>query len=254
MSETSVLKNFNKEKHFFKDPYPHIHIKQCLDKLVFERLYENFPVQLIKENFQLLEGHTFRALADDILNKKTIKVHAIWQEFFEYHTSQEFYDLVMNIFEPYMDRKYKFTVGVRGATTTKDRNLTMTTDTQFVVHQPHKTTTRTTHIDNPLEIYAGLLYFKQRGDTSQGGDFLIHTSPEVSAVRQELGREIPNDVEHRVQKTITYEANTFVMFLNSNKSVHGVTPRENAMVDRLSINIIGELIRGQQAPFTLQKV
>ena len=48
--------------------------------------------------------------------------------------------------------------------------------------------------------------------------------------------------------------NTFVMFLNTNKSVHGVTPRENALHDRLSINIIAEAEKKLGPLFKLNEI
>ena len=37
-----------------------------------------------------------------------------------------------------------------------------------------------------------------------------------------------------------YEANTFIMFLNTLDSIHGVTPREPSLKSRRLVNIIGE--------------
>ena len=51
MNIYSVLQNFNKNKHYFKEPYPHIIIERCLPLKTYELLYENFPVQTIKDNF-----------------------------------------------------------------------------------------------------------------------------------------------------------------------------------------------------------
>ena len=57
------------------------------------------------------------------------------------------------------------------------------TDTQFVIHKPiTEGTTRTPHIDNPVEIYAGLLYMRQRGDKAKGGDFVIYDTHPISHV------------------------------------------------------------------------
>ena len=57
----------------------------------------------------------------------------------------------------------------------------------------------------------------------------------------------------KLVKTIKYKANTFVMFLNTDKSVHGVTPRTNAKMDRLSINIIAETNSKQDKLFRLHE-
>ena len=56
------------------------------------------------------------------------------------------------------------------------------TETQFVIHNPVKETTRTDHLDNPVEIYAGLLYMRKPEDEAEGGDFVIYKSDPVTEV------------------------------------------------------------------------
>ena len=249
MNTYSVLQNFKKEKHFFNEPYAHIVIENCLPLKTFEMLYENFPVQTVKDNFKLVDGHTYRGLANDFIGSKRVEAKQCWIDFFQYHTSQEFYNEVLTIFNEtrwIKDEKVK----VRHT----EGDAKIVTDTQFVIHQPTTGTTRSTHIDNPLEIYAGLLYMRQRGDNAKGGDFVIYDAPEIDKVVAKTGREIPKDIEKKEHKKITYKENTFVMFLNTNKSVHGVTPRENALHDRLSINIIAEAEKKLGPSFKLNEI
>ena len=249
MNTYSVLQNFKKEKHFFNEPYPHIVIENCLPLNTFEMLYENFPVQTVKDNFKLVDGHTYRGLANDFIGSKRVEAKQCWIDFFQYHTSQEFYNEVLTIFNEtrwIKDEKVK----VRHT----EGDAKIVTDTQFVIHQPTTGTTRSTHIDNPLEIYAGLLYMRQRGDNAKGGDFVIYDAPEIDKVVAKTGREIPKDIEKKEHKKIIYKENTFVMFLNTNKSVHGVTPRENALHDRLSINIIAEAEKKLGPLFKLNEI
>ena len=249
MNTYSVLQNFKKEKHFFNDPYPHIIIENCLPLKTFEMLYENFPVQTVKDNFKIVDNHTYRGLANDFICTKRVEAKQCWIDFFQYHTSQDFYNEVLDIFNEtrwIKDEKVK----VRHT----EGDTKIVTDTQFVVHQPTSGTTRTTHIDNPLEIYAGLLYMRQRGDNASGGDFIIYDSPKIDKVVAKTGREIPKDVGKIEHKKIIYKENTFVMFLNTNKSVHGVTPRKNALHDRLSINIIAEVEKKVGPLFNLTEI
>ena len=120
--------------------------------------------------------------------------------FFQYHTSQEFYNEVLTIFNEtrwIKDEKVK----VRHT----EGDAKIVTDTQFVIHQPTTGTTRSTHIDNPLEIYAGLLYMRQRGDNAKGGDFVIYDTPEINKVVAKSGREIPKDIEKKEQPWRTAE-------------------------------------------------
>ena len=115
------------------------------------------------------------------------------------------------------------------------------TDCQVVMHKPIvETTSRTPHIDNPVEIYAGLLYMRKPEDDSKGGNFTIHeTTDKITMVNKTLGRQVEDHL-HRAVKQVPYKRNVFCMFLNVLDSVHSVTPRIGATERRRSINIIGE--------------
>ena len=247
---STVLDNFDPTKHFFKDPYPHVIIENALPQDLYDKLANEFPVEQIKEHQPILEGHTHRYFAYDVLHLKKFPVSESWENFFREHTSQAYYDKIVDLFKVRTD-KTNVKVEVRSV---NKKAGGLVTDTQFVVHKPYEAgTTRTTHIDNPQELYAGLLYFRQDGDESQGGDFEIFsvdTSPDVLKLK---GREVKKDQQKKLAKTIKYKANTFVMFLNTDKSVHGVTPRTNAKMDRLSINIIAETNSKQDKIFRLHE-
>jgi|TARA_R110000803_G_scaffold36453_2_gene78236 hypothetical protein len=241
-----VLQNI-KPEHIFNDPYPHIYIENALPDDVYAELEKEFPVELIKNNTELLEGHTHRYFANDVLNKPKFEVAKIWEDFFNYHTSQEYYNKIISIFPDAFAPTFKDRqTSIRWS----GENTPMVTDTQFVVHRPHDTTTRTIHLDNPIEIYAGLFYLRQPEDNSTGGEFLIYKTNPIKTVYEKSGRELLAEEPKELVKTIPYKANSFVMFVNSNKAAHGVSPRSNATHDRLSINIIAEGVRikGQPNP------
>ena len=102
------------------------------------------------------------------------------------------------------------TKGIRGLNDNSDT----VTDCQFVVHEPlqHDTTTRTAHLDNPVEIYAGLFYLKRPDDLSSGGDFEIYsTENDETIVDQALGRQVdPTAIS--ISKTVRYRPNAFCVF------------------------------------------
>ena len=236
----TVLDKFNPEIHYFNRPYPHVVIENCLPDDLYKDLEKNFPHKKIKENLPCIQGHTYRYLANDVLFLKTIPVSDSWTDFFKNHTSQKFYNKVLSIFDkdiPYSKSTFEKNISVRG---NAGSEYDIVTDTQFVVHTPTSGTTRTTHLDNPQELYAGLLYFKQINDKSTGGDFEIYETENVTQVFKSRGREVPEEQNKKLIRTVKYKPNTFVMFLNTNKSVHGVTPRQDPILDRLSVNIIAE--------------
>jgi hypothetical protein len=105
-----------------------------------------------------------------------------------------------------------------------------------------------------MEIYAGLFYMRNPADQAEGGDFVIYETDKIEEVAKHNGRELLNTTARKTVKTIKYGANKFVMFLNSNRSAHGVTPRINSQTERLSINIIAEVTEKKLALFPLKKV
>ena len=58
----TVLDQFDPTKHYFKDPYPHIIIEDCLPQNLYNDLYNSFPVEeitrgLIPALTEFLETH-----------------------------------------------------------------------------------------------------------------------------------------------------------------------------------------------------
>jgi hypothetical protein len=119
------------------------------------------------------------------------------------------------------------------------------TDCQTVMHSPIDFSSRTPHIDNPREIYAGLLYMPYPNDDSTGGEFQIHRSVgEIKRVNKNGGREVEVKNQGGIVKSVPYKRNTFVIFCNnSSASVHSVSKRENATLHRRSVNVIAEYNR-----------
>jgi len=171
----------------------------------------------------------------------------IWQDFFAYHTSAEYFKACVELFAPSISKTYgdEFLHNLlQGSVTPRDVDNSgqYVTDCQFVVHEPvdQTGTSRTPHVDNPVEIYAGLLYMRLPGDTAPGGNFTAHrTIGEITEVNKSLGRQV-DDSLHVPHYEVPYETNNFCMFLNVKDSVHGVTPRIAPTMRRRSINIIGE--------------
>ena len=236
----SVLQN---NPLLVKEPYPHIVIENALPTNVYEQLEKEWPRQQLLDTDPFDDGVCYRLKADEML--KPEKVSKLWKEFTEYHTSMDFYNEVKTVFSEYI--KYDNpSLGPRGWV---EKSAHIWTDCQTVMHKPVTATTRSPHIDNPREIYAGLLYMPHKEDTSTGGEFQIYDSIDnVQDVDMKKGRQIFEHNLGGVVKTVPYKANTFVMFLNnSTKAIHGVTPRTNASVHRRSVNIIAEYSRASRS-------
>jgi hypothetical protein len=90
------------------------------------------------------------------------------------------------------------------------------------------------HLDNPIELYGGLLYMGE----GQGGDLEVQRL--VKPPRYHGKLEIEYDCVETVA-TVPYEPNMFVLFLNTPTSIHAVTPRPATPHCRRLVNVTGEL-------------
>tara|TARA_R110001592_G_scaffold102631_3_gene289603 strand:- start:6429 stop:7172 length:744 start_codon:yes stop_codon:yes gene_type:complete len=234
-----MISVLQKKPNLVLEPYPHFIIENALPQDVYNQLEKEWPKEQLLSTEPLDQGICYRLKADEML--KPGKVSSLWKEFTEYHTSIEFYTQVQEVFADYIKDKDP-TLGPRGWV---DKSATVWTDCQAVMHEPIRTTSRTPHIDNPREMYAGLLYMPYADDTSTGGEFQIHdTKQDVKQVNITQGRQVlENDLGAPVV-TVPYKRNTFVMFANTTpNAIHGVTPRANATLHRRSVNIIAEYSR-----------
>ena len=239
------------------DPYPHVIIEDALPWDLYENLEAEFPEKTLLATDPFDNGICYRLKADKLLSLTFES--GLWRDFAEYHTSAEWFNEVNELFKPYMPGVLHktFTEDDLGARGWADENKNIWTDCQAVIHKPiEEKSTRTPHIDNPMEMWAGLLYMPYPNDQSTGGEFQIYsTQSNVQKVNKKAGRQIYDSDLGTVVKTIPYKRNTFVMFANNSpNTVHGVSLRQNATLNRRSVNIIGEFKRGYSTMYNVQEV
>jgi hypothetical protein len=175
----------------------------------------------------------------------------IWIDFVDYHT-RDFFTEVVNLFGDSIRRFYPtlesrignldlLETGMRFSEQTDCKPLSL--DCQVGINTPGTTTSVVIgpHCDSPVELYAGVLYFKRREDEAEGGnlDLYCWRNQRKKLFRDEY--KIADDPLLKKQLIIPSAANTLVMFINTIDSVHGVTPRSPSRVSRRLVNIIGEV-------------
>ena len=100
---------------------------------------------------------------------------------------------------------------------------------------------RVAHVDGSLNIITYLYYIRLPNDFSTGGDFLLHgyerTLVEGNGMRKLFLRvkRLARPLSYHFIKAVDYRPNTFVAFLNGPDSIHEVTLRKNANVNRIAI-------------------
>ncbi|TDQ81473.1 hypothetical protein A8950_2541 [Dongia mobilis] len=230
------------------DPYPHHARQNAVPAEIYQQLEAEFP-----SLDMILNGRT--DVGSNVAVRMTVKqvlgdrrISPLWREFFEYHTSADYWRHVTRLFgdhfrrafptlEEKMGRRFEdWRVVPRGFGGDAELRL----DCQFVMNTPVTTevsSVKTPHVDLCDKIFSALFYFRDPRDSVTGGDLDIYAwNREPRFIKH---RSIDRDV--KLVKTVPYAANTYVCFLNSENAVHGVSPRGLTEVPRRYINFIAEL-------------
>jgi hypothetical protein len=228
-----------------RDPFPHVVIENALPDSYFEKLAREFPgLEAIAGSGELENNTAYIKSASEIA---AIGASAEWRAFFEHHCSPAFYRQAIALwgddirrFYPSLERRLRkpldqFTVGQRTTQKSSDpaaKAHDVKMDCQFVVNSPVRSprSVRGPHIDSQFKLFAALLYFRVPGDSSTGGELQFYDGD--AAVRQAAAA--------RLIQTIPYRANTLVMWVNSTRSIHGVSPRSVTDVPRRYVNFLAE--------------
>ena len=178
---------------------------------------------------------------------------SIWHDFIIYHSSKEFFLDLFEIFFEDMEKIYPDIVkiveneknnsnflGLREKE--NNENYIFVSDCQPGINTPtnFKSSVRDSHVDNPVELLAGLFYLKDEEDKTIGGDLEIMENIERKPLLFHNKAEVYNKSDLKVFKLIKYQKNKVVFFINTKNSIHRVTPRESCELPRNLTNIIFE--------------
>lgn len=226
------------------DPFAHLVVDQALDPGLYEKLARDFPApERFVEGIVPDNNQAIRIPARDIIDNPEFS--AGWREFFRYHTSRDYWLEILRVagdaireahpnLETAAGRKLEdWSVKVRGT----DGQADVALDALFVINTPvkQKSSVRPAHVDGTDEIYAGLLYMKPEDDTETvGGDLSLYAFKDKPA----FGGHYAPLSEVRETGKVVYGANRYVGFVNSPKSIHGVSPREVTERYRRYINMV----------------
>ncbi|MEX0909738.1 MAG: hypothetical protein WDZ75_00410 [Candidatus Paceibacterota bacterium] len=236
------------------EPFPHLVVRNALDTDLLSALIGELPtVSALGEGGAFGEEWTSSnkrfdyRIADE---RKNLRLSPLLREILELYATRDFLLEFFRIFgssvrETYPDFSARFShnfsdlkSGIRYVDSYNNSDLLL--DNHLGINTPVTATSvvRRVHVDNPKKLYTSLLYLRHPEDDSRGGDLILcrkkhkHISFDTKyCVRDE-------DVE--VFQRIPYEAGTFVIILNTAKSLHGISEREPTKWSRHFIHAIGE--------------
>jgi hypothetical protein len=240
--ELSVLQNAGRVD---LAPFPHLVLRNALPWELYRELEATRPAPGFFENGRdpgsnlRMDRHAHECLGNS-------DVPPPWQEFIAYHTSEKFWHEVVDIFGDIVRLLYphlefikpleNYDCGLRF----KDKRADIFMECQPGINTPPlaESRVRGPHVDNPVELVAGLLYMRPEQDVWRGGGLNIHRlkKPYVCHDKAEIDDKYVETVA-----TVPYEPNTLVMFVNTPLSIHSVTPRPSNPLHRLLVNFALEL-------------
>ena len=242
-------------------PFPHVVVDRALDPDLYRDLAASMP-----DPATLLDG---RPLANNTpYHFRATRILAtagpLWQEFVRVHTARAFFEEVVALFDLDLHgvsttiRGGGFSgflgssgssefLGSSGATAEEPRGTprnpeeprVAALDCQITYGSPvtHPTRCHPVHVDRPVALYAGLLYFRREDDDSTGGDLELYRFKGPRAY--DAMRIVDDALVERV-KTIPYAANRLVFFPHSRDALHGVSTRSVTPHPRLHVNFLAE--------------
>lgn len=239
------------------DPFPHVVVENALDPDWYAALAESYPsLEKVVGSRELKNNKAYLLNAVEVLPDEAIA--PVWRDFFAHHTSDTFFREMCAFWDVAIAREYPdlderfgkpladLSTAVRpkaGKLTTGNDAADVMLDVQFGVNSPVTEVSRVRgpHVDKPQKLFAGLLYLRRPDDPSTGGDLgLYRARTERYSFDGQL--DLDDRYVERI-KEIPYRPNTLVMWLNTPRSLHGVSPRSVTDVPRRYVNFISECYR-----------
>ena len=234
-----------------QEPFPHVVFREPLESEICDRLVEEFPsldvisagMQRPAKSNELLVYHASRELNDPDLTP-------LWREMIAMHVSQEFLRRLLDLFGDTIRRRYRSffeTTGPPQALRAGVRHIDnfdaadVLLEAQAALNTPvtaAPSAVREAHLDNPNKLIVGLYYLRHPEDDSTGGDLQLYRYATPHPKFE--GHEVPMRFVEPV-KTIKYESNVLVLFLNTIDSLHGVTVRHPTPWVRMFLNLGSEV-------------
>jgi len=260
MANLSILQNL-KTADIKLTPYPYVVIDKALPEKLYRQLSKAYPsVHVIfhnafrKKDTVMQQNQRYDLSAAEIYNTEEIELGP-WRDFVYYHTSQEFFDEVMdklgvaihNIYPDFLSWLQdkapggKPRAGIRRHGD-KPAQCEMALDCQIGMNSPTTesgTSVIGPHLDSPKELFAGLFYLKHEKDKAKGGDLVLYQWNQGEKIAFYEKRYIKPELVTPFA-TVSYGPNRFAMVFNSLEAVHGVTARGKSIYPRRLCNIIME--------------
>jgi hypothetical protein len=229
-------------------PFPHLILEDALDPALCRALIREMPpLATLTKGAAPGSNQRFTLNSSDVLADGGVS--EAWKGAVREGLSQAFLDGLLKLFAPHIRREFPDFAGRFGPLETlravsrqagKPPFGCVGLDAQIAVNTPAlvpETTVRGPHLDHPDKLFVGLLYLRPEADRSGGADLEFYEPADAAPVydaKRSLAR-----ARVRLVRTVPYRSNTLVLFLNTPRSLHGVSPRGQAEHPRYFLNLVG---------------
>jgi hypothetical protein len=260
--ELSILQNFIPAL-VRAEPFPHFVIEGALPAAIYERLSAEYPAdEIIFANVDRKRPES-RMRSNTRYDLSAARVHAnpaldigLWREFVCYHTSQDFLDEVIDKLGDVIAIRHPHLLGMMRSKAPGGRpragvrrhddhaaRCELALDCQVGINSKvtgPASTVKSLHLDNSVELFAGLFYLRLSEDRSTGGDLEIYRRRPGAPILFFDHRFVrPEHAE--IVETVSYGPNKFAWLLNDLDAIHGVSVRGQTDFPRRLVNIIAEV-------------
>jgi hypothetical protein len=245
----SVLSKF-KKSDVILEPFPHIVAENVLDEDLCKQLLDEFPpLETVTGGKPYSSNQRFSYSAAESLRNPCLS--PVWREFVQKHVSSAFFGEFVNLFAdsirsnyPQLERELSPLAGLRTGLRKQDdyTGADVLLEAQIAINTPvtgKPTSVRGAHLDLPDKLYAGLFYLRHPDDTSTGGDLQIFRVRPGKRLRLWDTHTTDDYVEE--VRFVAPRTNTLVFFLNTDRSLHGVTVRSQTSSPRCFLNLVAEV-------------
>lgn len=232
-------------------PYPLLVLDNALPDDLYRELERGFPSMLAMGIFDRKNNHRWNY--SNSKARKNPLIPRVWRDFLAYHSSQAFYDDIVELFEDAIKAVYpgrfdngelrKMSAGARDVDQDGSKDVFVDAMLAGNTAVTVASSVRTTHVDAGDKLFSGLFYMRPDSYDAKGGDLTISKfKPEYAA--DKLGNfkaQYVDDDRVDIVETVGYAKNKLVLFINTLDSLHGVTVRQPTKQNRLFVNLVGEV-------------
>jgi hypothetical protein len=229
------------------DPFPHVVVPAPVPADVADALLAQIPPHdVITGGSDFGSNDYYTYPAGTLLRDPEIS--PLWREFIELHASGEFAGELFELFGEHLPPAVRRRVadpaspryGTRGVDDFENRDVLV--DAQIAFNTPVvgvASSVKGAHVDRPRALYGGTFYLRREDDRSEGG--ALELLRMRGGNRGKFDHVFASNDDVELARTVPYEHNVLVCWVNSIDALHRVSPRTVTPTYRYYVNLLAEV-------------